>query len=698
MRLRDVPRKLLSALTFQRSTSPWRLALSGMAKEMRREVGDGADSSVLAVTLLWIARVFPEALPALWREQRDGRQERIGQHDMLELLRQPNRHYSGVALMMATVTDLVTTGNAYWIKIRNVNGTGPPVELWWAPSGTMEPKGNESEFIDHYAYAPNGIPIRIEREDVVHLRYGLDPDNYRKGRSPLYGVLREVYTDQEAAKFTAALLRNHGVPGLILGPKDWPRTGQGPSAEDVEATKRKLTAQTTGERRGEPLVMSGPFELQQFGFSPDDMNLRELRRIPEERVSGALGVPAIVAGLGAGLDRSTFANMGEAREMAYEACIMPLQRLMGEDLRMQLLPDFEGEVRGFRVGFDTSSVRVLQEDRDRVAARADVGVRGGWLLVNEARVATGFEEVEGGDIYLRPISALEVPRGMTSTDVLDASIGGRDPPKVDMPEGVETKTSRRTLLRLVVSLERMERRQAVAMADALEADFAQLGELAARAFRRHRDMVDLAKSADAERTKASDLAAVAAIMQSMRIGEWSDSTLRTTFELSYARTLDATVDTINGLLDLSVSIPDHVARAIIHQGGTRRGLVDLTVSTRDAILRAIAQGRADGLGPMAVARLIRDEVPAGRFSNAGPAYRAQLIARTETKFAQNLSSIAAYRESDNVTAVMAFDARLGETDADCELRDGQVMTFEAAELAMAEEHPNGTLSFAPVVG
>jgi hypothetical protein len=151
---------------------------------------------------------------------------------------------------------------------------------------------------------------RIAPEDVIHFRFGVDPDNIRLGLSPLASVLREVFTDDEGANFTSTLLRNMGVPGLLVAPSS---DDAQPSDEDVKATKSYLSAMFTGDRRGEPLVMSAPTKIEQFGFSPEQLNLRELRRIPEERVSACLGVPAIVAGLGAGLDRSTYCLPADAR-------------------------------------------------------------------------------------------------------------------------------------------------------------------------------------------------------------------------------------------------------------------------------------------------------------------------------------------------------------------------------------------------
>lgn len=390
--------------------NPLRILGVGRSKfDYRAEVGDGTGSSVVMAPLLWIARTFPEAPPAIWREDDDGLEEQIKRHPMLALLRRPNRHWSGRVLWMATLVDWLVDGNAHWIKLRD--GAGRPRELWWAPAWTMEPKGTETELVTHYEYRPGGGQVlKLAVDDVVHFRFGLDPDDTRKGMSPLKSVLREVFTDDEAANFTASLLRNMGVPGLLVSPM--PTDGwKEPSEEDSNAVKAYLREAFTGDKRGEALVMTAPTKIEQFGFSPEQLLLKDLRRIPEERVTAVLGMPAVVAGLGAGLDRSTFTNYAEAREAAYEQNIIPSQTLFGEELWFQLLTDFEREktIENWRVGFDLSNVRVLQEDRFNLAKRLDVGVRGGWVEVAEARKASGLKVKPGDAIYLRQMALVEVP-------------------------------------------------------------------------------------------------------------------------------------------------------------------------------------------------------------------------------------------------------------------------------------------------
>src|SRR5690606_31997656 len=96
-------------------------------------------------------------------------------------------------------------GNAYWVKVKNE--AGGVLELWYVPHWLIEPKATRDStgqtFITHYEYRVDGQVLAVERDEIVHFRYGLDPHNPRKGMSPLASVLREVFTDDEAANFSA---------------------------------------------------------------------------------------------------------------------------------------------------------------------------------------------------------------------------------------------------------------------------------------------------------------------------------------------------------------------------------------------------------------------------------------------------------------------------------------------------------------
>ena len=69
-----------------------------------------------------------------------------------------------------------------------------------------------SAYLTGYEYNPNGAPITYDPADIVHFRDGMDPDNTRKGLSPLASLLREIFTDDEAVAMTAS------TPGFCTRP------------------------------------------------------------------------------------------------------------------------------------------------------------------------------------------------------------------------------------------------------------------------------------------------------------------------------------------------------------------------------------------------------------------------------------------------------------------------------------------------
>lgn len=640
----------------------------------RAELGDRMSSSVIMAPLLWMARNFPEAPVRVL----DADGAPVDGHPMTRFLRRPNQFYSGIILWMATLLSWVVDGNAYWLKIKN--GAGGVVELWYVPHWMIEPEGDEDTFVAHYAYTPGVQRFELPPEDIVHFRYGLDPDNPRKGRSPLHSVLREVFTDDEAANFSAALLRNAGVPGLLVSPRD---NDYVLSPDEAESTKAYLREQMTGDRRGEPLVNRGPTRVDQFGFSPEQMVLRDLRKIPEERVSGVLGVAAIVAGLGAGLDRSTFANFSEAREAAWEENIIPTQRLFAEELRHQLLGDFDDRAEEHDVDFDLSSVRVLQADRNEEATRLRTLYEGGIVTRGEAREELNLDASDADNVYRQPINVTLVPAG-DAQPALQA-VAARKRVKAEV--GGE---------RLILALNRTGR----LLTDVTQADMRMLldglGETVARAYRtsgvRYRRNGHAKQEPEEQPTEAE----VSAIVAAAALIAWQEAQAVPTYERTHRRVAEAVADVIRDMTGLDVDVPDRVVADFVRSGGRRAGLLDVEGDTRRALFRALADARERGLGVNATADVIREHVPRGRFRDVTT--RARMIADTEVAHGMRAASLTVYGATEGVVGVRAYDAQLGPTDATCEARDGVIYTLEEASLQMADEHPRGTLAFSPVTG
>jgi len=676
--------------------------------DYQREVAPMLNSAVTAC-VHWFMRSFPEAPICVYANYNETT-EKIKPHPATELLRLPNQYYSGTTMMMSVIADYLVNGNAYIMKVRNLQNQ--VIQLWYTPAALIKPafrKNDPTTFISHYEYRPIGSKIDVDPEDVIHLRWGLDPQNNREGLSPLKAVLREIFTDDEAANYSASLLKNMGVAGLFIVPRDG---SVNLSREAAEVMKDKFKERFTGDRRGEPFVSNMPLDIQNISFSPSEMNLRDVRTIPEERVCAALGVPAIVAGLGAGLSRSTFSNMSEAREMAYENGIIPVQRLIATDLTTQLMSEFE-TANNFEFGFENDNIRILQEDRTAEANRASTLFQGGVITRGEARLMTGFESEEIDNVFRAPTNINEVDRDERAPL---AQAGGQPQllsAKPDEAKDLTYKEDKLTRMEFVGALEEDELELSSIFANSLQKEFNKQGADLADAYLTHlgnEAEVNGDKSIDYKDTFLSqDVGTLVNTILPLGIG--GDRAMNERLELlyinHYKRVAQKTFRHVAQRIGVSVVFneQDSIGQAVLSQGGTRKGLVDFSAQAKKTLFNVISKGREDGDNPKKIARQIKTMIPVGRFTgladregvDAAKKYRSMMIARTETHNAQRTSTVSGYEQSGVVDTVRAIDAKYGDTDDVCMDRDGQEFTLEQARAETNLEHPNGTLDFEPII-
>lgn len=370
---------------------------------LRRTHGGGyASNSAVVACIQAIQRTYVEAPIKVFRTLPDGKQESLVPYPATDLLDRPNPAMTANLVMAYTQYSKAVYGNAYLRKIRN--GARQVVELWPLSPAVCWPVRVEGSrnFIDYYAYqfSPDRATIeKIPVEDIVHFRVGLDDRNHMLGMSPLAMLLREVDTDMQATAFSDRLVRNNAVPGLVV---TVPTEAGDIGAEAAAMIKQRLGETFGGEGQGGTAVLTGGATAAQFGFDPRALDLTGLHRLPEERISAVLGVPAIIAGLGAGLDRATYANFKEAREMFIEATIIPAYWEDDAVLNEQLLPEFTDDP-SLMLKHDITDMRALQQDMDALYTRVTLAVGGKpWLAVNEARTEAGFPSVDGMDEIAQP--------------------------------------------------------------------------------------------------------------------------------------------------------------------------------------------------------------------------------------------------------------------------------------------------------
>lgn len=375
---------------------PFRFLLPGAQFDYEAAAGDLWRNSAVAACLRWIKTNFPEPTVEVVRDLADGTEEIQKGHALPKLLKRPNKFYDWYTLGAICSLSAVVDGNFYLRKIRS--GSGQVVELWWIPHWLCRPrwKADGTEFIGWYEYQVNGRWVRVEVEDIIHFRSGIDPWNARLGWTELKAALRAICGLNECDTYTAAILRNMGIPGIIIGPGSPEVNIQD---DDVDVLKDQFRESYTSEQRGEPMVSSRMFKVEKISMSPKDMQLADVPSRLEDQVCAVIGLPAMVVGVTSGAQHKTYANYGEARRAAYEDCLIPLQKAIASCLTHQLLGDFEaGE--GYRVRFDYSGVQCLAEAEGEVAERVGKLYQTHQLITRaEGRQALGYDFTEEDNVY-----------------------------------------------------------------------------------------------------------------------------------------------------------------------------------------------------------------------------------------------------------------------------------------------------------
>jgi HK97 family phage portal protein len=414
----------LSVIDPQQARDDWQWGgYPSTDRNLRTDAGDVRLNAIVMVCLQWIARNFPDAPPVV-RKTSVSPPEIVPGHPLVQLLKAPNPFYGGRLLWQPTLFDFVLTGNAYWIKHWNAGGTRPQA-LYWEPSSNVRPVGTRDVFLTGYELWRDNAWQPLALGQVVHFRDGIDPTDQRRGRSPLAAALGEIFTDNEAAMFTASLLRNVAVPSLLVSPKD-----SNGSIPDPQQVKDLLVRKTRGDDRGAPLVFEEAMQVDRLSFTPAELDLGALRETPEERVPALLGLNRMALGLG---KDPKYSNMKEAREAAYEENLIPLQALLGDVIGAQLLPDL-GDPATEECGWDYRLVRVLQPDENALWDRLSRSYDSGWVARADVRRAVGLDTGTWDAVYNVPRGATIIPADtewLTPDPVIPAGLPG----SASAPEG-----------------------------------------------------------------------------------------------------------------------------------------------------------------------------------------------------------------------------------------------------------------------
>ena len=335
-------------------------------------------------------------------------------HPLQALLDQPNPNMHYQEFIVHALMHRLLTGRSYIWKWRN--GVGEVVQMYPVPTSMVTPVYDSNGEPEYYeVFQGIGRPrLKVPLQNMI-VSTDPHPSYTRIGVGPLEAALKEIQTDDERAEYMIEMLTNTRAPGLVV------KTQEELSPEREAQFRAVMNGGLGKGRRGRTLFLSGEnVEISQQAIMKD-IDWPGLAGFLEARGCAAFGVPPILLGLRVGLDSSTYSNYAQARKVFHEDTMVPIWLALDAALTKGLLRD-EGDETGVEIYHDTSKIPALREDQAAVVKRANDAFTGSLITRNEAREMIGMEKLDPGqgDVFLLPMSSIEVPLGAKPVEQLAA--------------------------------------------------------------------------------------------------------------------------------------------------------------------------------------------------------------------------------------------------------------------------------------
>lgn len=272
-------------------------------------------------------------------------------------------------------------GDGFLWRDRKANGVVRA--YWWIPYHHVLVW--QGEYLGEVSYQYLGD--RLDSDTIVHLRNFESEDNLARGVGALHTLVGEVYIDEQARRYAAALLANDGRPNGIMA------IGGNSSAFERERAAEMLMEKHGGDNVGKIAVVDNAdgVDFQRINMTPNEFDFSALVKISETRIPGTLGIPSSQINMYTGLETGTTnATRREDREQVQVDLLMPQWESYARQMTRLIVPDWTDDPNVV-LEFDTSRVAaVIKQRREREQAAHETWKNTGMNMY-DYQMALGHE-------------------------------------------------------------------------------------------------------------------------------------------------------------------------------------------------------------------------------------------------------------------------------------------------------------------
>jgi HK97 family phage portal protein len=315
----------------------------------------------------------------LFQKMKDGEREEIFEHEILDLLKDPNNAHTGEQLRALHYTYLNFTGESY---ILMTDKSGPfepgPKKL---PTALQILMSQQVQFIQHPIYSESIVKVGTDEFPIASVIREINPNpaSPYMGMSVIEASALTIDLDRKMKEWNSALIDNGAKPSLIFN------SNEEMSDESYARWKAQFGDENTGAvNAGKPLLIEGG-DAKPWMLTPSDLDFLGSRNFSRDEILSMWRTPAAVLGL---IKDANRANMDAAFYIHTVVNVVPRVRKFVQQINKILVHPYDSTLE---LDFENP----IPEDKVAKLADAMGGVNK-WWTIDEVRAMYGMEALPDG--------------------------------------------------------------------------------------------------------------------------------------------------------------------------------------------------------------------------------------------------------------------------------------------------------------
>lgn len=533
-------------------------------------------------------------------------------------------------LIEYTLASLELTGNAYWLKDKEVNGV--PTRLTPIQSSKMRVVPGTDAYIGSYEFIKSDStkqPYTIE--EISHFKY-MSVVSMLYGQAAFQPAIYPINLLKESLKTNYSIFKNGARLDGVL------ETEQTLNKDVIERLKAQFLSKYQGSEKAHQLaVLEAGLKYKSMIAGMKELEYIEGTKLNREEVCAIFKVPPVLVGI---LDKATYNNYDVAERIFWKQTLIPkIQRIT---------PIIDAIVKLYNPNiyfeFDLSKIEALKDDQkllsDIAKAYFSIGIPLNQIIL---QLGLPFKNVDGGDVGYIPFSLM--PIGSTRVENMSEGEQAREEGK--SKSIIRSKLTAEMKAMLWKAFDRQSRAIELRYHKVIDAFFSnQEKEVLANVDREGKSFEQYANTLEQKDGTSTIPIAFAKAIDDFLFDEkeetikWKDKSIKVhTFTMKTRG--ESELEKLG--LSMAFNMRDPKIVKFLNAYALDKSK-EVNTNLKDDLKKTLIQGVNEGEGIPQLKNRIRDAYKP--FKDSG--YKAERIARTEVIATSNKGAVESYRQSEVV--------------------------------------------------